>query len=419
METAGGRDRPDERYLTDSDPRSLPLVGALIALGRQAGDVSALVQEYNERLVALGLPVDRATAHLSTLHSERIGTGRVWRPGQEVIETDYGFGVRSGALFLGSPVRAAEEAQAPVELWPFVKPEAHSFNILPELRAEAIAHYIAYPLFLSDGTINVASFATKRAGGFDPRDRALLESLMPLYTRMLEIKNLRQTVEELLKIYVGRGPGVRILSGNTERGQVSRLSAAMLLADMRHFTDLSNRIPERRLVQLLNDFYDCFVPPIAEAGGEVLKFIGDAVLAIFPQPDGMARMASPRERALTAARQGLARLADYNSTLTEDPAIVEAGVALHLGRVAYGNVGSVERLDFTAIGPDVNLVARLANLCSRLEQPLLLSERFARGLILPLRDLGAQRLKGFAQRQRVFTLEPGALEPAAGVPQPL
>ncbi|MBC6406380.1 MAG: adenylate/guanylate cyclase domain-containing protein [Rhodospirillales bacterium] len=412
--------------LTDSDPRSLPLVGALTALGRHAGDVSALVQGYNERLVALGLPVDRATVHLSTLHSERIGTSRVWRPGQEVIETDHGFGVRSSSPFLGSPVRTAEETQAPVELWPFVKPEEQSFNILPELRTEAIAHYIAYPLFLSDGTVNVASFATKRAGGFDPRDRGLLESLMPLYTRVLEIKNLRQTVEELLKIYVGRGPGARILSGNTKRGQVSRLSAAMLMADMRHFTDLSNRIAERRLVQVLNAFYDCFVPPIVEGGGEVLKFIGDAVLAIFPQPDGMAPMASPRERALIAARQGLARLADYNETLTEDPAIVEAGVALHLGRVAYGNVGSVERLDFTAIGPDVNLVARLASLCSRLEQPLLLSERFATGLTVPLRDLGAQRLKGFAQRQRIFALEPepgapelGALERTAGAPEPL
>lgn len=397
--------------LTNSDPRFLPLVTELTDLGQSAADVASLVEGFNNKLVALGLPLDRTSLHMSTLHSERIGTGRLWRPQQEVVETHFGFGTRTDPLFLNSPVRAAEETEKPVEIWPQLDGQSE-FNITADLKAERITHYIIYPIVLSDGTINAASFATKADGGFDPRDRALLEALLPLYTRVLEIKNLRRTIEEILKIYVGREPGAQILSGNTRRGQVARISAATLMADLRHFTDLSNRLPERKLVKVLNAFFDCMVPPIVDQGGEVLKFIGDAVLAIFPQSDGMAQIASPRERALNAARQGLRNLRELNKTLTEDPAILEAGIALHLGRVAYGNVGAVERLDFTAIGPDVNLVARLASLCSELEQPILLSERFAKGMNLPLKDLGPYRLKGFAQRQRVFTMEdPQALEP--------
>ncbi len=390
--------------LTSSDPRFLPLMTELTSLGETAPDVSALVEGYNQKLVSLGLPVDRTSLHLSTLHSERIGTGRVWRPGKEVEETHYGFGTRQDALFLSSPVKVVEESEKPLEIWP-QRDDASDFSITQDLRDEGVSHYLAYPLFLSDGKINTATFATKAPEGFDARDQALIEALLPLYTRVLEIKSLRRTIEEILKIYVGREPGAQILSGNTKRGQVARLSAAMLMADLRNFTGLSNRLSERKLVKILNKFFDCFVPPIVDEGGEVLKFIGDAVLAIFPQPDGMAPVSSPRERSLNAARQGLANLRDLNRTLTEDPAILEAGVALHLGRVAYGNVGSVERLDFTAIGPDVNLVARLASLCSELEEPLLLSERFAKGMNLPMRDLGPHRLKGFVQRQRVFALE--------------
>ncbi len=398
--------------LTSSDPRFLPLVQELTDLGQTAPDVAGLVQGYNNRLLQLGLPLDRATVNLATLHSERIGTSRIWRPRQEVIETHFGFGTRSDPIFLNSPVRLAEESEQPIELWP-QKEDQPDFNILPDLRKEGIRHYVIYPIFLSDGTVSAASFATKADPGFDPRDQSLLEALLPLYTRVLEIKNLRRMIEEILKIYVGREPGAQILHGNTKRGQFSRISAAMLLGDLRHFTELSNRLPERKLVALLNAFFDCLVPPIVEQGGEVLKFIGDAVLAIFPQPDGMAKIKSPRERALTAAMKGLENLAALNGTLGEDPAILEAGIALHLGRVTFGNVGSVERLDFTAIGPDVNLVARLASLCSELNQSILLSERFAKGLDLPMKDLGPHRLKGFVHRERVFTLVgPLALQPA-------
>ncbi|GAB5469729.1 MAG: adenylate/guanylate cyclase domain-containing protein [Rhodospirillales bacterium] len=395
--------------LTNSDPRLLPLMTALTDLGESAPDLAGLVQGYNDKLVSLGLPVDRATTHLGTLHSERIGTGRVWRPGQEVVETHYGFGTKTDQIYLDSPIKTVEQSGAPLEIWP-KRDQDPSYAIVPDLRAEGMTHYLAFPLFYSDGTINAASFATKADKGFDSRDQALLEALLPFYTRMLEIKSLRSTIDDILKIYVGREPATQILSGNTKRGQVSRISAAMLIADLRHFTDLSNRISERKLVGVLNDFFDCFVPPIVEQGGEVLKFIGDAVLAIFPQPDGMAPVSSPRERALIAAREGLANLKVLNRGLGEDPASLEAGVALHLGRVAFGNVGSVERLDFTAIGPDVNLVARLATLCGELGQPLLLSERFAKGMNLPLQDLGVHRLKGFVQRQKVFTLDSKAAQ---------
>jgi len=402
--------------LVNSDPRFLPLMLELTGVGPGAPDVSALIEGFAEKLVGLGIPLDRASVHLKTLHSERIGTGFLWMRGNEVAETHYGFGTRSSPLYLESPIRHVEEQQELVEIRP-QRPDPPAYGIVADLRAAGVSHYVAYPLVFSDGTVNVATFSTKADEGFEPRDQALLESLVPIYGRMLEIRGLRRTIEEILQIYVGRGPGVQILNGNTKRGQVSRLSAAMLLADLRHFSELSNRLPERKLVQVLNGFFDCFVPPIVDEGGEVLKFIGDAVLAIFPQPDGMAPISSPRERALNAALRGLDSLRALNGSLSDDPAILEASVALHLGRVAYGNVGAVERLDFTAVGPDVNLVSRLASLGSELNEPLVLSEPFAAGMTQSMRDLGPHRLKGFAQRHRVFTLEAPTLAGQARSPQ--
>ncbi|MEO1190365.1 MAG: adenylate/guanylate cyclase domain-containing protein [Pseudomonadota bacterium] len=390
--------------LTASDPRFLPLLNTLTELGSAQADTAGLTQGYSEALVGYGLPLDRATTHIGTLHSEHIGSGMVWMNGKEVQEQHFDFGTRNGELFLNSAVKVVEDRGELLELWP-KRDLDNPVNVLPDLRAGGIHHYLAYPLHFSDGAVNVASFATRAETGFSPRDRALLEALLPFYTQALELKSLRGTMEDILKIYVGREPATQILSGNIKRGQVSRMSAAILMADLRNFTELSNRLPARKLVQILNAFFDCYVPPIVAEGGEVLKFIGDAVLAIFPQPDGMAAVSSPSERALSAAQQGLANMEALNRSLTDDPAHLGSGVALHQGRVAFGNVGSIERQDFTAIGPDVNLAARIATLCGELGQPLLLSERFAKGSELPLIDQGTHRLKGFAQRQRVFSME--------------
>jgi len=393
------------------DPRLPKLAGWLIDAGERAANVAQVLEGYAERLVQQGVPLVRATTHIETLHSERAGTGRIWRLGKEQLEQQYGFNSRVDAAYELSPIKRVHEHRAWVEAWP--QREDGPYSILLELRAEGITHYMMGPLFYSDGSIQAASFATDRPEGFRPGDVALLQTLMPLYARILELKTIRRMINEVLRIYVGREPGGRILAGQVRRGDITALSAAILFVDLRGFTSLSNELDDHALVTLLNRYFDCFVPPVTENGGEVLKFIGDAVLAIFPQPGGEAPMREPRLAALTAATRGLRRLEALNRRCTVGRKPLKAGVALHLGRVAYGNVGSVERQDFTAIGRDVNLASRLGALCARTNETLLMSAAFARGLERRLRPLGPFRLKGFQERQRVYALDDLSAKPDA------
>jgi len=388
-----------------NDPRAAGLFSWLVEAGRIASNTAILAEGFSERLRAAGLPLDRATVHVMILHSERQGVGYEWTPGKALLEHSYGFDSRRDEVYRHSPVREIHENERLLVLHPQETDPLITYTVTADLKAAGIVEYRAYPLFFSDGKVNVATFATARAEGFGEADRKLLAALVPLYARILEIKSQERTLSDVLRIYVGRDPGGRILSGQVRRGDVSRIPAAMLLADLRHFTELSNRLPEKQLVTLLNRFFDCFVPPIVDNGGEVLKFIGDAVLAIFPQPEGDAPMINARCRALGAAREALSQLAVLNRQLGEEPAYLEASLALHIGEVTFGNVGSIERQDFTAIGPDVNLLARLGALCASLEQPMIMSDSFARGLDYPTVAAGPYRLKGFAKAQQVHMLQ--------------
>jgi adenylate cyclase len=394
------------------DPRRRPLCTWLMGEAGVAADVSEVLEGFGRRLLGAGLPLARASTHIQSLHSERTGTGRVWRPDGGIVEQHYGFDPEVEKAYQVSPIRTVHDTRKPLELWPQV--DILDYGVLPDLKAEGVEHYVLVPLLFSDGSVQAASFATKRAGGFLPEDLALIDSLLPLYTQVLELKTARRELSEMLSIYVGREPGNRILAGQVRRGDVSTLSAAILFADLRGFTKLSNELDDTALVGVLNRYFDCFVPPVAAQGGEVLKFIGDALLAIFPQPEGEAPVAEPRVRALAAAEEGLANMTRWNVEERSGLEPLRAGVALHLGRVAYGNVGSVERQDFTVIGRDVNLVSRLASISSRLgRHPLLASQAFVKGLNRPNQALGTFRMKGFREKQPVFSLDGSAAIEAA------
>ena len=395
----------------EADPRFLPLAQWLVGAGERARGAGEVLEGYAERLVAAGLPLVRASTHIQTLHSERTGIGRVWRLGEGTVEQHYDYSSDVDRAYDVSPIKTVHDSRKWLMLWP--QAEAAPYSIMPDLKADGITHYLVGPLFYSDGDVHAVTFATRQPEGFPDADVRLLKNLQGLYSRVLEIKSLRRMLNEVLSIYVGREPGGRILAGQGRRGDVTQLAAAMLYVDLRGFTQLSNEMDDASLVALLNRYFDCFVPPVVANGGEVLKFIGDAVLAIFPQPEGEAPVKEPRVRALAAAEEGLANLAALNRAHRPTDAPLKAGVALHLGRVAYGNVGSVERQDFTVIGRDVNLVSRLAALCARTDQALLLSSRFGKGLARELRPLGPFRLKGFAERQRVFALVAEAAADAA------
>jgi adenylate cyclase len=364
-----------------------------------------VVEGLAARLIAAGLPLARVTSHIRVVHSERIGVTRVWRRGQDTVEQHFGFGPEVEAMYQRSPVRVAHQERRRFELRP-ADAASDAFGVNADLKAAGITHYVIYPLFFTGGQVNAASFATDRPGGFLPGDLALIEFLLPALARVMELKGLQRTLRELLRIYVGRHPTERILDGQIRRGDVIRIDAAILFCDLRRSTQLSVELDEGDYVEALNRYFDCVVPAVTRFGGEVLKFIGDGVLAMFEMPAGNVPP-SHCGGALAATRAVFAALQDLNENHPVRGGPLEIGIALHEGRVGFGNVGSVERQDFTVIGQDVNLAARICALSAELGEPLLTSERFASRGATAFRRVGEFRFKGFAEPESVYALATG------------
>lgn len=361
-------------------------------------DDAGLVAGLGRRLRSAGLPADRITLHLRTLHPEIFARTVAWSPGEPVEIRDREHGIEVSALFVGSPLRQVMELREPV----VVRGEDAGGAALADIdvfRGRSLAEIVIVPLCNVDGPVSAASFCTARRGGFSPAERAALARIVPALRNACELRTLRQVELTLLDTYIGATTAQRILAGRIRRGQIESLDAALMLCDLRGFTELSNRLPHERVLALLNEYFDRVVPAIVGAGGEVLKFMGDAVLAFFHRDEAAAACAA----ALQGARDALGSL----SRLAVPDAELHAGIALHYGTVSYGNIGSGQRLDFTVIGPDVNLVSRIQSVCSTSGQPLLMSARFAALLdALPATPIGGHALKGFAEPVEIWAPEP-------------
>jgi adenylate cyclase len=271
--------------------------------------------------------------------------------------------------------------------------------LLEEMRAEGATDYVAHPLLFGDGSAHVATFSTRAPVGFTDAQLAAIAAIIPPLTRVAEIRALRRTAGNLLDVYVGHKAGEHILSGKIRRGHVEEITAAIWLSDMRGFTARAERMAAQDLIDLLNRYFDCQVPAIAEHGGEVLKFMGDGLLAIFPNEAGHDASMVCRQ-AFDAAREAHTRVLAL-APAPGDTEPVSFGVALHLGRLMYGNIGGGTRLDFTCIGPAVNLAARLEKIAARLGRPIVASKEFARQLPDAFLPLGEFPAAGFAAPQPV------------------
>jgi adenylate cyclase len=273
------------------------------------------------------------------------------------------------------------------------------FPIIPDLKAGGYRHYLTIPIRFATGAENGISFATRAPEGFGEHGLEALRIIMPTFALITELRAVSKRLDDVLRIYVGDEPHRAILSGAILRGQVTRIRSAILFADMRSYTRLSSDLSPEAAVTLLNDYFDCLVPPIEDEGGEVLKYLGDGLLAIF-RDRGDDTGGAPQS-ALTAATQALRRV-DAANQEGRFPATVALGIALHHGDAAYGNVGSGQRLDFTVIGRDVNLASRIATLNKRLGEPLLMSRPFVDHLWGDPQPLGAHEVDGFDETIEVF-----------------
>jgi adenylate cyclase len=371
---------------------------------RSATRSEDVLRELCHRMVTAGIPLWRAAVFVNTLHPDLIGRAFIWQAGLGVKISPAKYDILETDEYRNSPVVAVYDTGQPIRRRLADGDCANDFPMLDELRSEGATDYVAFPLGFTDNTVHVASWATQQPGGFTPRQFADLESVVAPLTRVAEIRALRRTATNLLNTYVGRQAGERILAGKIRRGFVEEIRAVIWLSDMRGFTALTERLPPQQLVDLLNRYFDCQVPAILDHDGEVLKFMGDGLLAIFPLTGGRDAGEVCR-RALAAARQartGIEGLGAPAGAGSGDA--IRFGLALHAGQVSYGNIGGGNRLDFTCIGPAVNLAARLEKVAAQLGQTIVGSAEFAAHLPEDFTRLGECSVAGFAAPQAVFGL---------------
>ena len=379
----------------------------LVDGARSASSSGDVLAELCARLVDDGLPLWRVAVFVSTLHPEIMGRRFLWRPGAEVEVAEAPFQFVNESSYLTSPVVRVQKTGETVRRR-LADPECPlDFPFLAEMREEAVSDYLAMPLRFTNGEIHTASFTTREPGGFTAGQIAAIEAIGPPLARVAEVRGLRRTAINLLNAYVGRDAGERILAGRIRRGDSETIRAVIWLSDMRGFTRRADTMAPAALIELLNLFFDNLVPPIEAEGGEVLKFMGDGLLAIFRIADD-GEIDAVRTRALRAARQAEANIAALRAA--EGGQDLRFGLALHVGEALYGNIGAGARLDFTCIGPAVNMAARLEKIAARLARTVVGSAAFARDLPEDFVALGDFELAGFREPQTVYGLreEPGS-----------
>lgn len=364
--------------------------------------VDNIFAELCQRLQRAGIPLKRASLHLLIHHPQWLGAWIKWADGMREAElgrVDYD--VRERSEYIGSPASeihdGAIEVRENLELDPSL---GRKHELYDEMRSNGLTDYVAWPLYHTLGKRHIVTFATDQPGGFDAAHIASLKNLLPVLALVSEIRMKNRLARTLLETYVGSHAGELILAGATRRGSGTTVSAAILICDLRDFTRISDNWPRDDVIDLLNGYFDAMSEPITRHGGEILKFIGDGLLAIFPltKPTACADLL----RAVTEARQAMIELNERNAGSGRAP--LNYGIGIHVGDVMYGNIGSHSRLDFTVIGPAVNMASRLETLTKQLGRKVLLSKAFA-DLVkgeFELEHLGEHPVRGFSDPIELF-----------------
>jgi len=360
-----------------------------------------IVAGFSDRLVREGLPLWRVTAGVLTIHPEVLARGVSWRRGIGAREETRPHGIELTPAYLENPVALIHQGAGALRRRLEGSAAYLDFPLMAELQREGGTDYVIMPLAVSQGDKpNWISFASDRPGGFTGADLARIDFLLPLLALRVELETAYHGKRSLLETYLGANAAERVLAGTIKRGQVEELRAAIFFSDMRNFSRMSDRSTPEQVIATLDEYFGAVAVPVQQAGGEVLKFIGDAVLAIVPVQGDDPGPAC--DGLLTAALAVLHNLARINQG-REQP--IRTGISLHLGQVLYGNIGAPSRLDFTVIGPAVNEATRIEAMCKRLERPLLLSEEFAASASMSgLLSLGVHPLRGIGEPAEVFTV---------------
>jgi adenylate cyclase len=371
--------------------------------------------EMCNRLLDADVPVARATLHFAIQHPQWFGARILWQKGvTEAKIVTFEHGVEDTSQYLNSPVyeirNGANEVRQHLD---DDTQDASRYPLYDQLRVEGLTDYVAWPLNHTQGKRHAISFVSDKPGGFSADHIALFTDIIPALALVSEIRLKNRLARTLLDTYVGPHASEQILAGAIRRGSGATVDAAILVCDLRDFTAISVAWPRDAVIELLNGYFDVMSEPIEKHGGEILKFMGDGLLAIFPlsNPTACADLLKAIGEAQTAMTTW------NNENMGAGRAPLEYGIGVHVGDVMYGNIGSRTRLDFTVIGPAVNIASHLESLTKEIKHPVLLSKAFVElaGLESELKKLGSFPLKGLGQPIDVFAFSADHFR-ATGVP---
>jgi adenylate cyclase len=397
---------------------ALPAIADWVVAAGLAGKSEPLMlAEFCRRANEAGLPLARAAAIIDTLHPVHEGRAFRWRredKGEaELIEYGPTTEGQAAATWRASAFYHLLETGGSL-LRRKIGPDNNSeFPQVGIFAAEGMTEFVAViNRFARQGVLGemdcvYSYWVTDQPGGFSDAEVERLVGLLPALALAVKCASLARIAGTLVETYLGRDPGRRVLAGRIGRGAAERINAVLWYSDLRGFTRITDTAPPPQTIALLNDYAEAVISAIHDHGGDVLKLIGDGVLAIFPYgetPDAACAGAIAAERAL---RQRVAKL-NQKRAAAELP-LTEIYLGLHLGEVFYGNIGSRERLDFTVVGPAVNEVARIAAMCRSAEREVLLSADFAAAVDAATTgtpvSVGRYALRGVGRPQELFTLE--------------
>ena len=386
----------------------------LIGAGLSNQPMAAILNELCQRLNAAGLPVSRGFSSIETLHPLLRAHSATWERGV-VAESEFQHDDLRRAMWHESPFRHMIDNLVPRLERNLTGPGAQ-FDY-PVLQEFCDAGHTAWMAFLfgierPDATSGydlgvICSWCTDRPGGWTAAQREAIEDISRTMALAMRSSIGFRVTRELLATYLGHDAGNRVMAGDIQRGAVGEIEACLLYADLRGFTDYAEATPPATVAERLNAYLDCMGAPVEARGGQILKFLGDGLLAVFMFDTGADKTAVCGA-ALDAAEDSLRRISELNAKAGDGAGrTLSADIALHKGQVLYGNVGTAQRLDFTVIGPAVNEAARLEGLCRDLGTNLLISSSFhaeAGPAQARMLSLGQHRLRGVREAREVFTL---------------
>jgi adenylate cyclase len=378
----------------------------LFTEGRRIENTNRFVHELAHRINDNGGDIHRLMVSLLTLNPLIVGTSETWLESTDTTTTMLAsHNVRISERYIGSPLQAIYETHKRVRRRLDDLPEdAH--RAYTELAEDGFTDYLALPVLFGEAAAPGAAIilCTKRAGGFTDADIASFRRIRDYLAPVLEVHALRYKSRSLMNTYVGRRTSEKVLAGMIRRGDADVINAALWFSDLRDFTRVTETCDSATVLQMLNEYFEFVAAAVGARGGEILRFIGDAMLIVFPIDADTA--------CETACRAALESALDAQSTIATQnfqrrrhgQPQIEFGVGLNVGEVVYGNVGAPDRLDFTVMGPVVNRTARLEALTKELDRNILFSRQFAEFVEQPSEFLGDFEMKGIDSAQPVYAL---------------